>query len=113
MSMSQHEEPAPAGRADDERDLRHAWQARSLAAGWPATATWWVPAVDGCVSASYDLDRLMRACERLAAARAAGTISFDEALADLDALWNEIATVDAPPDFVRAFAVAWSNRRAI
>jgi hypothetical protein len=24
-------------------------------------------------------------------------------------IWNEIATIDAPPDFVRAFAVAWSG----
>jgi hypothetical protein len=48
----------------------------------------------------------------LARSRAAAGTGFDEALADLDAFWNEIATVDTPPDFVRAFAVAWSDGAA-
>jgi hypothetical protein len=109
MPMSCHGAEPPAPPRVAEHALLASWQARSAAAGWPAGSEWRVPAVDACVRASYDLDQLLRACEQLAAARATHRIDYEQALADLDALWNEIATVDAPPDFVRAFTVAWSN----
>lgn len=113
MPMSHQEAEPPAvpevALTDDEHTLLAAWQARSAVAGWPESVAWRVPAVDECVRASYDLDRLLRACAELAAARATDQVEYEQALTDLDSLWNEIATVDAPPDFVRAFTVAWSN----
>ncbi len=93
---------------DRERQLLDAWRARSAANTWGEYEVWWVPEVEDCVRASYDLDGLSRACDRLATARARNGTGFERALDDLDAFWNEIATVDAPPDFVRSFTVAWS-----
>lgn len=94
--------------SDLERRLLDAWHARSTAAGWGDDEEWWAPEVVECVRASYDLDALEGAIGRLARTRARRGTSFDRSLDDLDAFWNEIATIDAPPDFVRAFTVAWS-----
>lgn len=115
MPMSQYEYVVPRGAdlSDDERRLVESWQARSIDGGWGDPARWWVPAVGDCARTSYDLDALLRACERLARSRAEHGTAFDEALADLDALWNELAAIDAPPDFVRVFSVAWSATNAL
>src|SRR5215211_7040055 len=102
MPMTEHRAASERTLARDEQALLDAWRARSLATGWSRPDRWWAPAVVECVRASYGLEGLAPACERLARSRAAEGTAFDEALADLDAFWNEIATVDTPPDVVRA-----------
>lgn len=109
MPMIEQSAPLTA----DEQALLDAWRARSVAGGWTRPDLWWVPEVSACVRARYDLGDLAVACERLARSRAEHATGFDEALTDLDSLWNELALVDAPPDFVRLFTVAWSNARAL
>ncbi len=94
-------------------EIRRAWHAAALAAGWACPRDWWVPEVDGVTEALVSGADAAAAIGRLAEARAEGGVGLREGLDDLFALYRTLPPAAPPLPLVRAFAECWADAAVV